>query len=311
MKYGRYQFTIRLNSDAALPPYKGSTFRGLFGIALKRVVCALKRQACDSCILRHQCTYALAFETATALASPENGRISAPPHPMVLEPPLTTRQQFQKNDCLECRLLLFGRINDNLPYFVYAFKEMGQTGLGRRINGKRAAFDLVSVTHEDTVVYHQDSDRVALPRQLPVLHLAPGTVSDVSRVSLRLITPFRIHGKAAGQPELPFHTLVRSLIRRNTALLNTWGEGEPDLDYPGLAARALEIETAANDLSWFDWQRYSARQDRKMPMGGLTGSITYTGDLTPFMPFLAMAEKVHAGKNTAFGLGKLTVETIG
>ena len=42
MLYGKYRFSCRLENDAVLPFYKGSTFRGVFGIALKKVVCAGK-----------------------------------------------------------------------------------------------------------------------------------------------------------------------------------------------------------------------------------------------------------------------------
>ncbi len=102
--------------------------------------------------------------------------------------------------------------------------------------------------------------------------------------------------------------LVRSLIRRTTALLNTYGEGEPDLDYPNLVKKAETIRVMDNQLSWFDWQRYSARQDKKMFMGGLTGEIEYQGELTQIIPFFRMAEMVHAGKNTTFGLGKIQLK---
>ncbi len=63
MLYGKYSFTVTFNSDAILPPYKGSTFRGVFGHALKRVTCALKRQSCDDCMLRSKCVYPFVFET--------------------------------------------------------------------------------------------------------------------------------------------------------------------------------------------------------------------------------------------------------
>jgi len=47
MLLGEYQFHCRLSDDAVLPHYKGSTFRGVFGRALKRVVCALRKETCD------------------------------------------------------------------------------------------------------------------------------------------------------------------------------------------------------------------------------------------------------------------------
>jgi len=53
MLYGKYLFTCLLQDDAILPYYKGSTFRGVLGKALRDVVCALKRETCAECLLRH------------------------------------------------------------------------------------------------------------------------------------------------------------------------------------------------------------------------------------------------------------------
>lgn len=51
MLFERYNFNCHLDTDAELPCYKGSTFRGVFGRALKKVVCALKQQECETCLL--------------------------------------------------------------------------------------------------------------------------------------------------------------------------------------------------------------------------------------------------------------------
>ncbi len=69
MEIGNYKFKLQLEDDAELPLYKGSTFRGVLGHALKRTVCALKHQECRVCILRSNCTYAMVFETAHAVSS--------------------------------------------------------------------------------------------------------------------------------------------------------------------------------------------------------------------------------------------------
>lgn len=313
MKYGKYIFNIQFTSDARLPVYKGSTIRGVLGHALKRTVCALKTQECGSCIIRSNCAYALVFETAGALPMPENGRISAPPHPMVLEPSLTEKQLFSKGEHLSCGISLFGEMNRNLPYFVYAFDRMGRIGMGQKINGRRAGFALESIEHQGNTIFQKNQGEILMPEDLPRLSLqkADTELEDISssRVTLKINTPLRISTEPKKMAGLPFHLLIRSLIRRCTALLNTYGPGEPEFDYPGLIRRAEEIRISDNRLSWFDWQRYSARQDRKMFMGGLVGQITYEGDLTPFMPFLTMGEKVNVGKNTAFGLGMIELKT--
>ncbi len=307
MEYGTYNFQLKLVRDACLPRYKGSTFRGLFGHALKRTVCALKNQDCRACILRPTCAYALVFETAHALPVPENKRISDPPHPMVLEPPPTPKTDFAAGESLTCGLVLFGALNKNLPYFIYAFDQMGKIGLGKKIQGRRAGFTLESVTHQNQTVYTRQGGQVALPSCLPEFDLHQNSARPTDRITLKIKTPCRISVRPEKAPDLPFDLLIRSLIRRCTALLNTYGKGEPGLDYPALVKKAEQIKTTDNSLSWFDWQRYSSRQDKKMVMGGLVGQVSYQGDLGPFMPFLEMAGTVHAGKNTFFGLGMIEV----
>ncbi|MGH8590087.1 MAG: CRISPR system precrRNA processing endoribonuclease RAMP protein Cas6, partial [Gammaproteobacteria bacterium] len=42
--------------------------------------------------------------------------------------------------------------------------------------------------------------------------------------------------------------------------------------------------------------------------GGLLGQITYRGDLSPFLPWLALGEWMHIGGKTSFGLGRYTIE---
>jgi len=45
-------------------------------------------------------------------------------------------------------------------------------------------------------------------------------------------------------------------------------------------------------------------------MGGLTGSITYEGDLEEYLPLIEFCAKVHLGKQTTFGMGRFTVEEL-
>ena len=62
MQFGKYQFKCTLQKDAYLPPYKGSTFRGGFGSALKKVSCTVRHGECANCLLAGRCLYARTFE---------------------------------------------------------------------------------------------------------------------------------------------------------------------------------------------------------------------------------------------------------
>ena len=75
-----------------------------------------------------------------------------------------------------------------------------------------------------------------------------------------------------------------------------------------LPAVAQAVATDETGLRWFDWERYSSRQDQKMLMGGLVGRVRYTGDLDEFLPLLRFCEQVHLGKQTTFGLGQIRLK---
>ncbi len=311
MLYGKYQFLCRLMNETVLPCYKGSTFRGVFGRALKRVVCALKRQECENCLLKQRCVYALVFETQNATDLPEGSRIAAAPHPFVIEPPLTMETRYSEGASFDFRLLLFGEANHNLPYFVYAFEQMGKIGIGKRINGKRGHFSLEQVKFGEKSIYSSAEQTLQAEKPL-MLELKDKTdfPESNSRLKLKIITPLRIKFENRLKADLPFHVLVRAMLRRMSSLYNSYGDGEPPLDYKGLVKRAMEVKTAEEDLGWFDWRRYSFRQDKAMLMGGMVGSVTYEGDMGEYMPLLEFCSEVHLGKQTSFGLGKIQAELM-
>ncbi|MDY0221302.1 MAG: CRISPR-associated protein Cas6 [Desulfobacterium sp.] len=245
MEFGNYRFLIKLTDDAFLPYYKGSTFRGLLGHAMRSVVCPLKRNECSSCILCSTCTYALVFETGLVLALPHTPRVSAPPHPMVLEPPLTEKREFKKGETLECGLLLFGKINKNLPCFIHAFGEMGRIGIGKKIGGKRAGFVLERVSSSNEVIFSKDNGVVSMPQPLDLifsLDRQDNSFSDCLKI--QMVTPLRILKGNAGKADLSFPLLLRSMIRRTTSLLNAYGQGEPRGDYALLVKKAEEVNHA-------------------------------------------------------------------
>ncbi len=314
MKYGRYSFTCTFDSDAALPPYKGSTLRGIFGHALKKVVCALKRQNCGGCLLSPKCVYHNIFETsANSNVSTESKRIVDPPHPYVIEPPPEHKTNYRRGDALNFILLIFGEANDYLPYFIYAFDQMGQMGIGRRIDGKRASFALQQVTVEDDVIYSKSGGSINLPVKLPELSLnhfpQPPDLKNF-KIEIKLETPLRLKYQNTLHAELPFHVLTRSMLRRASSLLAFYGDGEPPLDYRGMVQRAEQVRITNSGIKWFDWRRYSNRQEQAMLIGGMIGSITYSGQLAEYIPLLQFCEQVHIGKQTAFGLGKFLVRQL-
>lgn len=316
MLFGKYNFLCGFEDDAALPEYKGSTFRGVFGHALKKVVCALRRQTCEDCLLRHTCVYAFVFEGFHEDAPfPEKKRIAAPPNAYVIEPPSDSRTKYHRGESFEFTLLLFGRANEYLPYFIYAMEQIGKAGIGKRINDKAGSFELKKVTADGHLLYSSErrsiknikTARQVLPSEFVKNENKKEAVQDVQ---ISLLTPLRLKYQSRLEPDLPFHILIRACLRRISSLLTYHGPGEPPLDYKGLVYRAMNVETKESSIKWFDWRRYSNRQEQAMLLGGMVGSATYADVPHEYLPILRFCEDVHLGKQTTFGLGKLKVEFL-
>jgi hypothetical protein len=235
MLYGKYLFSNIFEDDAILPEYKGSTFRGVFGTALRKVVCALKKKNCKDCLLSNKCIFSFIFETPSREREPgEKKRISSPPHPYVIEPPENKKIHFQKGEPFDFSLIIFGNANEYLPYFIYSIDQMGKIGVGKQPDGGRARFCLKSVTLHKKIVYSSQDNKIRenhYPEDLTVEDFLGSEDEQVNFLEITLKTPLRLKFQNKLEATLPFHVLVRAMLRRISSLNNYYGKGEPSLDY--------------------------------------------------------------------------------
>lgn len=301
-----FALTLRARERLFLPPYLGSTLRGGFGHAFRRISCVLRRQECSNCLLRGKCVYSYVFETPPPTDSAMMRLYPSVPHPFVLQPPARSKEQLAAGEELDFGLVLIGRAVDLEPYFVLAFSELGEMGLGRgRGKFDLARVDLCPLDGERRTIYRNGDEQLAdsgAGQTLPLRVDEPS--GDLNEIALWLETPLRIKFQEQLNDSLPFHVLIRSLLRRISALAYFHGGGPIDLDYRRLIEQAESVRTVQPKLRWHDWERYSSRQDTRMKLGGLMGSVRYAGDLAPFLSLLRLGEVVHVGKNATFGLGR-------
>ena len=301
----RYTFHGRWTSEARLPEYLGSALRGAFGWALKKSSCALRNQECATCILRQRCAYAWVFETERYTDSAD-GNVNARPHPFVLQPGANTAGTQQAGTPWEFSLLLIGQGIDFLPHIVYSVQQMGEAGIGAATRQGLGRFTLERIFADDAPVFTGDSGRLEHWQEPATLALAEPPTEPVQAVRVTLHTPLRLKQANVLQRDLPFHGLIRAALRRISALEKAYGQGEPPLDYRGLVRDAERVETEVSTLCWQDLKRYSNRQQQKVSLSGLAGTVVYRGDLNEFVPLLEYASRVNLGKQTVFGLGQMT-----
>ncbi len=316
--YRKFRLTIEALEPIFLPVYKGSAFRGGFGNAFRKILCALKKRECNDCILRTSCIYAYVFETL-----PHNGtdlmnmgKYERVPHPFIIEPPEESTREYEPGERVSFSLCLVGRAIEFLPYFIVTFEELGNIGLGRG-RGKYALVNVITrVKGEEQAVYssRERTVRQVLPEQI-VLPADPGEQRslagpnrDRQNTTLRFLTPARVIYQRRFVDTLEFHVLIRHLLRRLQSL-NYFhcGKEAASWDHRRFISDAQDVRTIENTLNWHDWERYSTRQKRRMKMGGLIGEISYGGNIDPFMSLLKAGEIFHVGKGTSFGLGRYVI----
>lgn len=300
-----------------LPSFKGSTLRGAFGTALRQVMCATGAPGCKGCAETDSCVYSYVFETPIPAKTDRMRKYTAAPHPFVLEPPLDSRMDYAPGDRFDFGLVLVGRAIELLPYFVLAFGRMGRrNGLG----SGRGHLRLVEVTWEPLGVSSaeaqtiyalpegrlQDGYRAATVDDL-LLDPSPAILEGTTRIAVRFDTPCRLVRGAALTDRPDFHVLFRSLLRRLSSLAYFHCGSELDLDFRTLAVAAEQVCLVRDETRWFDWERYSARQDTRMSLGGIVGDAEYEGDMTALLPLVRLGEVLHVGKGTGFGLGRYTI----
>ncbi len=311
--YQKYTLSITAEEELHLPYYKGSTFRGGFGNMFRRIVCALRRQDCLDCILKRSCIYAYVFETSP----PDNTSVmnmhkyEKIPHPFVIEPPEGNDKHYEPGSTVIFNLLLIGRAIDYLPYFIYTFEELGKVGIGKG----RGKYNLteVRVADKDGRIVYMKKDRIIRPLKPSILNFPDFIISDkISSVTLRFITPLRIKYNRDLVVTPDFHILIRNLLRRLGLLYYFHCAGhEPSWNHKEIIDHAHTVSISSSSLRWYDWERYSSRQDSRMRLGGLIGEITYIGNIEPFIPLLKAGEIMHIGKGTSFGLGRFVLHDVG
>ena len=128
-----------------------------------------------------------------------------------------------------------------------------------------------------------------------------------NKINISILTPLRLRFDGHITDKIEFHVLIRNLLRRISSLSYFHCDEKFQVDFKGLIEKASAVKQIRSDTHWFDWKRYSTRQEEWMSLGGVTGAVSYEGDLSDFMLLLRLGEYVHVGKGTSFWLGKYKI----
>lgn len=302
----RYRFHFKALTPVRFPEWSGSMLRGAFGHALRRIACMTRQRDCAGCPLLATCPYPAIFAPPPVANSLH--RLTQTPAPYVIEPAVWGERRIEAGDGWHFDLVLFGRALGELPLIALAWRQAAQSGLGPgdgRSDLESIDWLLPNGTRETVLAGPQERLQDHSP------FIPDCTPTRCRRLTLRFSTPLRLqdNGRAVPPARLTADRLLMAAVRRASLICECHGTGAPHWDYTALADLARQVGST-KALTWQDWTRRSSRQQQTMQLGGVIGSWTLEGDLTPFLPALRIGEWLHVGKETVFGLGRYDLQDI-
>jgi CRISPR-associated endoribonuclease Cas6 len=300
-----YRFFFWVEGQPQLPAYPGSAWRGAFGHSLKKTVCVVRNTPCNECILKNSCPYSYVFETPPPTNTEKMRKYTAAPHPFVLQFPKPSLAKSESLYTLD--VILIGHAQRFFPYIVHALQTAGIDGIG----SQRQVFmlekiDDINLQGLSKTVYKNNELKPPQPAGLLEIPCLP------NQIEITFHTPLRIKqdSKNLAAPEFNFGALFSTLLRRISMISYFHTDNPLEADFAALTTKAKTVQFLSQKLKWYDWTRYSSRQQTKMNMGGLIGTVELDMEgMEDFWPYLWIGQYTHIGKGTSMGMGAYTIQS--
>jgi hypothetical protein len=261
------------------------------------------------------CIYGQTFESIvpknnTALAGRDH--IS---HPIIIDSDNFAEETL---DSLLLSIIFLGSTIPYFPYFYYALVKGGEAGIAR----ERVPYQVSDIVEfpasgekrslmisENKIETQIEPDRWECNPE-PAASVGkdrdshPAETENEKRYIITLLSPLRFKAQGSYVNRLVDAELARCFHRRTQVLCSQYGHNDHSCEYDFSGGWTV----AEQNVKWQDFTHYSARQRKAMRLGGLLGNFVLNGNFSPYeRSYLQFAEKFHGGKNTNFGLGKMTV----
>jgi hypothetical protein len=318
LKLLRLQIKMRVTHAVALPPCRGSLWKGVLG-----------RQLANTNALSNsgESLYRLLMDPHADDSVFQPAR-SERPSPVIFDMPGQMAQVSperwsmvptlaEAGTTLEFGLTLVGQAAAHVTAVVNALGQAAAEGIGTNDDdGNRGTAEIVGVAvvtpngslrplNMDTLYDEYETLQPECPRpsqlQSHIIHIA-------------LATPLRLEiyrknantKKAVMPDELEAPHLVTTLVRRVSNLAAC--HCGIDINLQNLNSQVADLDFLDCNFGFADQQRYSASQDQRIPISGIVG--TFSLDLSQhawLYPYFFLGQFVHVGKGALMGLGALRV----
>ena len=300
IRYVKLHFTAMLMENTRLPVNKVSALRGGMGEMLLRANCIRDRhcEACDfesECIVRRTMYSKMEVQPAFMSGGDSVG--------YVLECE-DYREAFEKGDCFNFQLLLFGKTIVYFSQYMNAFFALGESGLGK----EKSRFQIVSVTNsrKETILDGKDvymrEYRIQTVKEY--VEYRERQLTGTGGLVLKFKSPLYLKFLGEVLEEFRIEPILTA-CRRRLYMLDCFEGIICDVP-PGRECRELpeELEEFHRKAQV---RRFSNRTGTGMEFRGIEGTLSITRPDPELLKFLIAGELMHIGKNTSFGFGRFRI----
>ena len=315
MRYVSMKMVFRTIEDMYFPQNPVNTFRGAMGYALKRISCFQRKNAekyaCNSCNASSRCAYALCYETNKShivTGNASNLKTFEMPHLMNIDAGFPGNTLIKAGEKFSFSIRLFGTAVSVTPNLIVAVQNAGEHGF------KNVRASLVQIIDETTgkTIWSFENDSLFLPETTHLKVSEPDlSIDEKCELTLKFVTPTAFKDARTGgitkEPE--FERIIGSLMRRYTIFEATEGR-RLDWNFSKISETAHQVSISGMNIEPVSWKRYSTRQNQKIPITGVKGTVRYTGPVLPFIELLNAGEIIRCGRSITFGQGRISVTQI-
>jgi hypothetical protein len=278
---------ISIKTDEALQTGEdlSSAIRGLWGRSLKKIYCFQKQLDCKDCKLDN-CTYYVLFEKKLSHSEQY--------HPYIIQ------AQSDKHGLILVSFSFFGWICQHIDKLLFSILNLDAGILMR--SGRRHTLAIDSVYDlKHNCIFQRGSPGV----QKPCIKDLQYRPQEMDCFDMTLVSPLRQKHKGKFMNTFIWEAFAKSLINRVRFIDTHFNHGK--LEIP-IDIDIDDVQVLKSETRWDEKQRRSFRQDTKMSIGGLLGTVQLKGVSPEMLGILKLARYLHAGKQTTFGNGKISLK---
>jgi len=199
------------------------------------------------------------------------------PNPIAISVPYPSKMRYAQGETLSFNITLLGTACAFEQDIINAAKLM--------CNGKLANAKIID--HQQ--IYSLDWSDEGV-EHIPICN----------HLSINFITPTEILSSGKPSNTLDFATFIDRAFLRISRVIDSYGESEFTIPYR-LIDRKPHVKTECK-LKPVNFHT------NKQPIFGVLGQVSFTGNVTRYLPYIDLVSQIHIGKKTSRGCGQYTFE---